>query len=602
MGKRVVILGAGYAGIKAAKTLNKKFKKDDTVEITLIDQNKHHTLLTELHEVAGNRIGPNGVKVSLEDVFAKTKVNLVQDKITDVNTEQQKLTSETNDYQYDHLVLGIGSEPTYFNIPGMEENAFTLWSLDDAKDINNHIRNMFKLAANETDLDKRAEMLTFVVGGGGFTGIETVGEIAEWTDNLCERYNISPNEVSIKVVEAMDNILPVLSERRINKAKQYLTEKLGVEILTESSICEVTDNSVVINTCEKEDGYIVSDESSKVEQEIKTQTLVWTGGVKTKSLVKKLGLDLNRRDRVEVNKYLQTSIDNIYAIGDNAYFENEDEWVLPQLVEAAVQAGECVAYNIHAQITGSEMKEFDPQLHGVMVSIGSNYAVAELEPMSGITIPLIGFLAMITKHLVNMHYLFEVNGFSLIWDYIEHQFKDVKGGIGMLINHLSKKSGTFWLVLLRVFLGVRFLLEGVTKLQEGWLTGSEEHLISGASSMLWSDGTPQLYIDLMKSIVGPNQVIFQKIMVLTELGVGLSLVFGCLTILGALGALGLSANFILGGLGSDAGIWEQVWLFLISITMLSGAGKAFGIDYYLIPWLLNLSNNSVDFNQRDLSA
>ncbi|AGB41902.1 NADH dehydrogenase, FAD-containing subunit [Halobacteroides halobius DSM 5150] len=585
--KKIAILGAGYAGIKAAKTLNKKFKRDDTVDITLIDQNQHHTLLTELHEVAGNRIGPDGVKISLADVFAQTKVNLVQDKITNVETNNQKLISNTSEYDYDYLVLGVGSEPTYFNIPGMEENAFTLWSLDDAQQINSHIHNMFRLAANETDLDKRDEMLTFVVGGGGFTGIETVGEIAEWSEELCERYDILPQEVSIKVVEAMDSILPVLSERRINKAKKYLTEKLGVEVLTDTRICEVKENSVIINDC---------------DEEIRTQTLVWTGGVKTKSLVKKLGLELNRRDRIEVNKYLQTSIDNIFAIGDNAYFETEDEWVLPQLVEAAVQAGKCVAQNIHAQITGSKMKEFDPQLHGVMVSIGSNYAVAELNPISGITIPLVGFLAMMTKHLINMHYLFEVNGFSLIWEYIEHQFKDVKGGIGMVIKHLSKKTGTFWLVLLRVFLGARFLLEGINKLQEGWLTGSEEHLVSGASSMLWSEGTPQLYIDLMKSIVAPNQIIFQKIMVLTELGIGLSLIFGCLTILGALAAIGMSANFIIGSLGSTSGIWEPLWLFLISITMLSGTGKAFGVDYYLIPWLLNLSKGSVRFNQRDLSV
>ncbi|MBM7555891.1 FAD-dependent oxidoreductase [Halanaerobacter jeridensis] len=595
MDKKIAILGAGYAGVKAAKTLNKKFKKDDSVEITLIDQNSHHTLLTELHEVAGNRIESSGVKISLTDLFANSKVNVVKDKVNDINTEKQEIIAHNSNYDYDYLVLGVGSEPTYFNIPGMEENAFTLWSLEDAQKINDHIRNMFKLAANEQDLVKRQQMLTFVIGGAGFTGVETAGEIAEWTDKLCEQYNISPQEVSIKIVEAQEGILPVLEEKQVKNAEKYLSEKLGVELLTQSNICEVKNNSIIINNCSKEDGYIT--DTSNQEEEIDTNTLIWTGGIKAKDLVKKTGVQLNHRDRIEVNDYLQTSIENIYAIGDNAYFETEDNSALPQLVEGALQAGSCAAHNIYASITNKELKEFDPQLHGVMVSIGSNYAVAELKPISNLTIPLVGFLAMMTKHLINIHYLFEVKGFNLIFKYIKEQFSHTKGGIGMLVRHFSKKSGTFWLAFLRVFLGLRFLLEGISKLQKGWLTSPDGFLVSGASSVLWSEGSPEWYINLLKTFVVPQQVLFQKVLVLTELAVGLSLIFGCLTILGALAAAGMSANFILGAMGSSAGIWEPVWLFLISITMLSGAGKAFGIDYYLIPWLLNLSDQSVEYNE-----
>ena len=599
MSKKIAILGAGYAGVKAAKTLNKKFKQDDSVEINLIDQNLHHTLLTELHEVAGNRIQSSGVKISLKDIFATTKVNIITDKINDINTKEQKLISSQEEYNYDYLVLGVGSEPAYFNIPGMEEHAFTLWSLEDAKNINDHIRNMFKLAANEQNLKKRKEMLTFIIGGGGFTGIETAGEIAEWTDKLCEQYNISPQEVNIKVVEAQNGILPNLRENLSQQAAKYLTQELEVELLTEASICEVSNNSITINNCNKEDGYIT--DTLNQEEEINTRTLIWTGGIKAKDFVKQIGIELNHRDRIEVNDYLQTSIDNIYAVGDNAYFETEDDNVLPQLVEAALQAGQCAAYNIYADINGKDLKEFNPQLHGEMVSIGPNYAVAELKPISNLTIPLVGFLAMIFKHLINIHYLFEVKGFKLIFKYIKEQFSHTKGGIGMLVRHFSKKSGTFWLAFLRVFLGLRFLLEGISKLQKGWLTSSDGFLVSGASSVLWSEGSPEWYISLLKTFVVPQQVLFQKVLVLTELAVGLSLIFGCLTILGALAAAGMSANFIFGAMGSSAGIWEPVWLFLISITMLSGAGKAFGIDYYLIPWLLNLSDQPVEYN-KDIPA
>ncbi|TDX52114.1 NAD(P)/FAD-dependent oxidoreductase [Orenia marismortui] len=580
MNKNIVILGAGYAGIEAAKDLNKRFRKNPDVQITLIDQNPHHTLLTELHEVAGNRVSSSGLKVSLSKVFDDTKVNLVEDKITDIDPQTKQLSSDNNEYNYDYLVLGVGSEPAYFKIPGMEENCFTLWSLEDAKKINSHVRRMFSLASTETDPEKRQELLTFIIGGGGFTGIEMAGELAEWVEELCEKYEISREEASIKVIEARDEILTVLSKKRVAKAEQYLSETLGVELLTRSTITNVEKNKIIIND---------DNVSFKGKKEIKSNTLIWTGGVKANSFVKKLGLEINHRDRLVVNEYLQTSIQNIYAIGDNASILWEEGRELPQLVESALQTGQSAAYNIYADITDAELKKFNANLHGVMVSIGSNYAVAELKPIPSLTIPLVGFLAMMTKHFVNMHYLFGVNGFSLIWEYIEHQFGEVKGGIGMLVRHFSKKSGTFWLAFLRVFLGVRFLIEGIHKLQEGWLFGSDEHLISGASSMLWSEGTPELYITFAKTFIEPNQVLFQKIMVITEIGVGLSLIFGCLTIIGALVAMTLSANFIIGGLGSDAGIWEPVWLFLISVAMLSNAGKAFGIDYYLLPWIFNLS-------------
>ncbi|MGM0446576.1 MAG: NAD(P)/FAD-dependent oxidoreductase, partial [Bacillota bacterium] len=162
MSKRILILGAGYAGIEAARRLNKKFRKDPEVHIDLINDRDEHILLTELHEVAGNRVDKSGVEVSIEQVFENTKVNIIKDKITGFDLENNQISSENQVYNYDHLVLGIGSEPTYYNIPGMEHNSFTLWSQEDAITLREHIRNMFKLAANESDLEKRKKMLTFV--------------------------------------------------------------------------------------------------------------------------------------------------------------------------------------------------------------------------------------------------------------------------------------------------------------------------------------------------------------------------------------------------------------------------------------------------------
>lgn len=591
MSKRIVILGAGYAGIEAAKNLNKKFRKDPDVYIDLINDRDKHVLLTELHEVAGNRVGKSGVEISLEQLFENTKVKIVKDKIIDFDLENNKISSSSQEYPYDHLILGVGSEPTFYNIPGMEHNSFTLWSEDDAVTLREHIRNMFKLAANENNLEKRKKMLTFVIGGGGFTGIETAGELAEWFDDLCLTYDISRSEVNLIVVEALERILPVLCDEQCKYAEEYLQEELNVEIIDSYAICNVTKDYIEINE---------TNTDKDVRKRIESNTVIWTGGVKGKEILKKTDLELSKDNRIKVDKYLQTTKhENVYAIGDNALFTHERERPLPQLVEAAVQGGECVAENISAKMKNGSMEVFEPNMHGIMVSVGANYGVAELKPFGDFTITLKGFWAMFMKHFINMHYLFGIGGFSLIGDYIEHQFKDTRGGIGMLVRHMMKKSGTYWLAFLRVFVGLRFLIEGINKVNEGWLFGSEEYLVSGASSYLWSSGTPEFYVTLMETFVVPNQVFFQKVLVLTEIVTGLALIGGFLTFLFALVAIGMSANFVIGAIGSTAGIWEPLWILLISITLLSGAGKAFGIDYYLIPWLKNISKKPVKYrNER----
>lgn len=152
---KIVILGAGYAGVEAAKVLNKRFKNDDSVKITLINQNPYHTLLTELHEIAGHRTEKESVMVDLYQVFKSTKVELVTDKIIAVDQENQVLTSSTANYEYDYLILGVGSEPAYFGVEGVKENAFTIWSLKDALKIRHHIEDIFQKAREEKDKAKK---------------------------------------------------------------------------------------------------------------------------------------------------------------------------------------------------------------------------------------------------------------------------------------------------------------------------------------------------------------------------------------------------------------------------------------------------------------
>jgi NADH dehydrogenase len=579
MSKRIVILGAGYAGLEAAKTLHKKLKKQDDVEIVLIDQNHHHTLLTELHEVAGHRIGPSGVQVSIQHALQYTKVEFVQDQITGADLEQKKLYSEKREYAFDYLIAGFGSEPAYFGIPGIQENALTLWSLDDAKAVHNHIVEMFQNASKEKDAGKRKEMLTFAVGGGGFTGVELVGELIEWTPALCREYGIQRSEVRLLILEALPTILPIINEKLIKKAVRYM-EKHGVEVFTSSPITGVTEDSI----------------SLKNGQTIPARTLIWTGGIQANRIVANLGVSLGRRNRIIVNDFCQTvEYPYVYAVGDNMQFTGENGEVLPPLVETALQSGHIAAVNVAAEIMGKEKQVLKPNLHGVMVSIGSTYGVAQL---NGIPM-LSGFLAIIMKHLVNMHYLFGVGGLELCWEYLKHELFQTNRSYNFflqsVISHARERSFRFWLVPLRIYLGYKWLLSGLDKINNNWWTtavigasdaigGATPDATSAATGeggllSLISDHTPEWYKWFVETLVYPNSMLFQRLIVIAEIGLAIAFILGIFTFLAAIVSIGMNLNFLL-----STGLYDW-WFIWVSFAMLAGAGRVLGVDHYLMPWL-----------------
>ena len=207
---RIVVLGGGYAGVEAVKVLHKSFRKDRSVEITLVDRNPFHTLMTELHEVAGGRVEPESVQISFEKIFGGKRVNRVVDRIRTIDFAAKKLVSDRAEYPYDYLVIGAGGEPEFFGIPGIKEFAFTLWSFEDALRIRRHVEDMFRRAAAEADPKRRAEYLTFVVAGAGFTGIELAGELKDWRTVLCREHHVSESDVRIVVIEALDTVLPTM--------------------------------------------------------------------------------------------------------------------------------------------------------------------------------------------------------------------------------------------------------------------------------------------------------------------------------------------------------------------------------------------------------
>lgn len=606
--KNILILGAGYGGVHVAKKLAKKYKKNNNVEITLIDKNPFHTLMTELHEVAGGRVHPESVQIELSKIFARTKVNVVTDLIEKVDTDNKTVKTTHGNYTYDYLVVGTGSEPAFFGVPGVKENGFTLWSFEDAMKIRHHVQKMFKLAAKERNEAKRKEMLTFVVAGSGFTGIEMAGELLEWKTRLAKEHNVDENEVRLMVVEAMGTILNMLDRKQADKAEKYMVKK-GMTILKNSPIVEVAPNKIVL----------------KSGEEIETNTLIWTCGIQANEEVKEYGLETARAGRLATNEFMQAvNKEDVFVVGDLNYYEEEEGKGTPQIVEAAIQTGDVIAKNIIALMDKKkDLTKFKSNYHGFMVSIGGKYCVANLAG-----IKLAGFFAMIMKHLVNLHYLLGVNNVNACYHYLQHEFFSMEDNRCIMRGHLSSKSNRLWLVPLRLYIGVLWLLEGLKKFVgegtwenhglkaffNGNMVGGDSWLKAGNIKMPFTwlqtaadsgasasgeattefatpilEKMPKFYEAIMQIFI-PNPEIavwFQRIVVITEIGIGLCLIAGLFTFLASGASAFMVCNFVLSAMAG----WDILWFFFGSIALMGGAGRTFGLDYYVMPWINKIAGN-----------
>ena len=609
MSKKVVIVGAGYAGIEAAIKLNKKGRKDD-FDITIIDRNPYHTLLTEIHEVAGNRVGEDAVKIPLKSIFRNTNVNLVIDNIESFDFENRKVASNIHEYPYDYLIMSIGSTPNYFGIEGLEEHGFPLWSVDDAITIRDHIEHCFYEAETEKDAARRKRLLTFVVGGAGFTGVEMIGELGQWVKKLCRHHNIDRKEVKLIIVDMLDCVLSNLCDINSKRAHDYM-DKMGIEVILSTSIKKVTPEYVDIG-----------------ERKIETNTLIWAAGVRSALDVENMMLDKGPGRRLIVDEFCRTSHKNVYAVGDVGALLDDKGKAFPAMVETALQTGDGAAANILSDIRGKEPEPVKVKLHGVMVSIGNYFAVADLMGVKPGR-----WISLFMKYLVNMHYLYGIMGVKGVWDYLRDEILHRRQHKRFLQRHYTKTVQAWWLVPLRLFLGWTWVYEGIKKVQEGWFTSPKlasflgfasgadasstatgAEAISGASQAAEGAGAvveKLMNIDLgflgfflERSGEGQSLVFrvhfflvdwiingwvlatpgwamfFQVLVVILEILVGLAIFSGTFTFLASVVSLGLIAMFI-----TSTGMYDTTWWMLFAaIAIAAGAGRAFGFDHWVLPY------------------
>lgn len=457
--KKIVIIGAGYSGILTAKRLAKKFKKDPEISISIIDKNPYHTMLTELHEVAAGRVEEKSIRISLKKVFAGRRVNIIHDLVESIDTAGKTVSCKNGSYEYDYLVIAAGSRPTYFGIPGAEEYAYPLWSYNDAVKLNERILGCFRQASEETDPGNKKRLLTFYVVGAGLTGVEMAGELAEYVPTLCEIYEIDRKQVTIVNVDFLSRAVPTLPEKLSAKIKARL-EKMSVDVLLGTRVAEIGQDFIDLEK-----------DSEKARHE--AGTIIWTAGIESAEITQKIGetLPCAKRGRLNADEHLKCPTDDsIYIVGDNLFYTPPGEKEpVPQMVENCEQSAHTAADNIYCAVTGRGKPEpYKPRFHGTMVSVGGRYGTARVGTSKRM-LNLPSFLAMFTKHFINIVYFIQVLGWNKVSSYLKHEFFIIRDKRSFVGGHFSNRTPSFLLVALRLWLGVVWLFEGVMKVVEGWL-------------------------------------------------------------------------------------------------------------------------------------
>ncbi|SDM13527.1 NAD(P)/FAD-dependent oxidoreductase [Sediminibacillus halophilus] len=391
----IVILGAGYGGIMTTVKLQKKLGVNDA-HITLVNKHDYHYQTTWLHENAAGTLHQDRTRLPIKDVVDFSKINFVQDTVVSFNPDEKQVILENGQLDYDYLVVALGFEAATFGIPGLLENAFTINNINSARLIREHIEYNFAKYNNEAE--RKQERLNIVVGGGGFTGIEFVGELANRIPELCKEYDIDRSQVRIINVEAAPTVLPGFDPALVEYAMNALEAK-GVEFKVGAMLKECTPNSIIIEKDEK-------------REEIPTNTTVWAAGVRANSLVEESGLEVNR-GKVEVQADLRApSHPEVFVVGDCALIMNEETGrPYPPTAQIAIQEAEVAAHNLAILAGGgSQLETFTYNDRGTVASLGHDDAIGVVFGDK----KLFGWSASVMKKVIDNRYLLKLGGIGLL--------------------------------------------------------------------------------------------------------------------------------------------------------------------------------------------
>ena len=397
----VVIVGAGFGGLSAARALGRA-----RVTVTVIDRRNHHLFQPLLYQVATAGLSPANIAYPIRSVLGGRNTQVLLDEVTSIDLGARKVVTTHGTIDYDFLVLAPGADTSYFGHDEWAPDAPGLKSLEDALEIRRRILFAFELAERETEPHARHALLTFVVIGGGPTGVEMAGAIAEISRKVIvsDFHRIDPREARIVLVEAGPRILPAFDERLAAKAQREL-ERCGVEVMLNAPV-QTVERGVV----------------RTARGDIEARTIIWAAGVKASGLARLLGVELDRAGRVKVEPDLSVpGHPEVFVVGDLAAFVDESGVALPGLAPVAIQEGRHAARNIVRTLEGKSRMPFHYVDKGSMATVGRAFAVAQIAGLK-----LSGFIAWVVWSLVHIAYLIGFRNrvmvmFEWAWAYLTYQ-------------------------------------------------------------------------------------------------------------------------------------------------------------------------------------
>jgi NADH:ubiquinone reductase (H+-translocating) len=368
--KRILILGGGFAGMKTAECLEQELQKDPSVAISLVSETNALLFTPMLAEVAGSSLEPSHISTPLRTTLHRTE--FVRGRVTSVDLENKRVTLEAgmdgnpscrSELAYDHLVLALGAVSNYLGLSNVQKGAFDFKSLIDAIRIRNHVIEMFERADRESDPAVRVALLTFVIAGGGFAGVELAGALNDFARGILADYpNLRREDVRVVLVHARDRILPELSES-LGRYAQKRMEARGVEFRLSTRLTDARAGAVVLS-----DG------------EVPAETLVWTAGTAPNPLTKSLPLEKDKRGAVIVGATLAVpGHSGLWALGDcAAVVDAKSGKPCAPTAQFALREAATLAKNIRASLQGRPARGFHFDSLGALCVVGHQTACAEL--------------------------------------------------------------------------------------------------------------------------------------------------------------------------------------------------------------------------------
>ncbi len=362
--KKIVILGAGFAGINTYVSLVKKLQKNEA-DILFINKTNYFLFTPMLHELATGGLGDHEVVESVRQIIHGTCADILVTQVGEIDFEKKTVQVTGGRVSYDYLVIALGATTNFCDIPGVEQNSFVLKDLADAIRLRNNFISTFEKASHIADQEKRKKMLSFVVVGAGATGVELVTEMADLFFETFRKYyrgHISPGDISIILINKGPDVLTGFDRSMQQRALRVIIEK-GITVMLNKDVSSITKSAVLFT-----DGSFLD-----------ASCVIWTAGVKPHSISFLQPVELDRSGRIVVDEYLRVrNAEHVFALGDAASFMGADGRPLPMLAQVATQQGPIAGHNIVAHIRKMPFKRFEYHSKGSLVSLGQWQGVGKI--------------------------------------------------------------------------------------------------------------------------------------------------------------------------------------------------------------------------------